>query len=67
MAENYTPRVVKVLKSYGCEFVRHGKGDHDIWWSPVNDKKFMVDSHIKGRLWANRTLKNAGVSRDHFL
>ncbi|HET7852494.1 MAG TPA: type II toxin-antitoxin system HicA family toxin [Methyloceanibacter sp.] len=38
-----------LLREAGCTFVRHGKGDHEIWHSPINDRRFMVDSHIKSR------------------
>ena len=27
----------------GCFFKRHGKGDHDIWYSPLTDINFTVD------------------------
>jgi len=29
--EDYTKRVKKILSENGFAFVRHGKGDHDIW------------------------------------
>ncbi|MBE4259270.1 type II toxin-antitoxin system HicA family toxin, partial [Vibrio parahaemolyticus] len=32
-----------------CEFVRHGKGSHQIWRSPITGKKFPVP-HPKGSL-----------------
>jgi hypothetical protein len=59
MADNYTPRVKSLLREAGCTFVRHGKGDHEIWHSP----RFMVDNHIKSRHWANYTLKQAGLPK----
>jgi predicted RNA binding protein YcfA (HicA-like mRNA interferase family) len=34
--------LIKLLKEFGCEFVRHGKGDHQIWYSPMTSKKFVV-------------------------
>jgi len=34
--------LIKLLKKHGCEFVRHGKGDHQIWYSPITEKKFPV-------------------------
>lgn len=34
--------LLKLLASKGCEFVRHGKGDHQIWYSPITSKKFVV-------------------------
>ncbi|MGH6827050.1 type II toxin-antitoxin system HicA family toxin [Methyloceanibacter sp.] len=63
MADNYTPRVKSLLREAGCTFVRHGKGDHEIWQSPINGRRFMVDSHIKSRHWANYTLKQAGLPK----
>ncbi|QIM66863.1 toxin HicA [Mannheimia granulomatis] len=34
--------LIKELKAAGCEFVRHGKGDHQIWYSPNTKKAFVV-------------------------
>jgi hypothetical protein len=63
MAENYTPRVKAILRRHGCTFVRHDKGDHEIWHSPVNSRRFTVDNKIKSQIWANLTLKNAGIPK----
>lgn len=63
MADNYTPRVKTVLRDNGCLCVRQGKGDHEIWYSPLSNKNFMVDHHIKSRHWANHTLKQAGLRK----
>ncbi|HIP76365.1 MAG TPA: type II toxin-antitoxin system HicA family toxin [Psychromonas hadalis] len=30
------------LTKHGCEFIRHGKGDHQIWYSPITRKKIVV-------------------------
>ena len=61
MADNFTPRVKVILRENGCFFVRQGKGDHEIWHSPINNRRFMVDNNIKSRHWANYTLKQAGL------
>jgi hypothetical protein len=63
MADNFTPRVKAILKENCCTFVRQGKGDHEIWFSPINGRRFMVDSFIKSRHWANHTLKQAGLPK----
>jgi hypothetical protein len=63
MADNFTPRVKTILKENGCTFIRQGKGDHEIWHSPINNRRFMVDSFIKSRHWANYTLKQAGLPK----
>ena len=47
----------------GCYFERQGKGDHKIWYSPITDRRFVVDSYIKSRHTANAVLKQAGLSK----
>jgi hypothetical protein len=52
-----------MLREYGCEFFRQGKGDHEIWWNPMTEAKFTVDDNIKSRHTANAVMKQAGL--DH--
>jgi HicA toxin of bacterial toxin-antitoxin, len=61
MAEGYAKRVKDILLAHGCEFVRHGKGDHDIWQSPINQARFVVDGKIPSRNLANAVLRQAGI------
>ena len=42
MAE-YEKKVREILKEHGCYFVRHGKGDHDIWYSPITNVNVTID------------------------
>lgn len=58
---NYTRQVKKLLADNGCYFVRHGKGDHDIWYSPITMRNFTVDGSLTKRTSANETLKCAGI------
>lgn len=60
MAE-YEKKVRTVLKQYGCTFLRRGKGDHDIWYSPINNRNVTVDTKIKSRHTANIILKQSGI------
>lgn len=60
MAE-YEKKVRELLKQNGCEFVRHGKGDHDIYHSPITNNNFAVDSKIKSRHTANAIMKQSGI------
>src|SRR5829696_6517477 len=46
---NFTPAVIRILRKNGWEFLRHGDGDHDIWWNPGTRRKVNVDSKIKSR------------------
>jgi hypothetical protein len=41
--------------------VRQGKGDHEIWKSPISGKRFTVDKGGKNRHTANGALKTAGI------
>lgn len=52
-----------ILDKHGCEFVRRGNGDHDIWYSPISNRRFPVDSKIKSRHTANGVLKQAGIGK----
>lgn len=60
MAE-YEKKVRDILCGNGCRYVRHGKGDHDIWYNPITGRNFPVDSKIKSRHTANGIMKQAGV------
>ncbi|MFZ4616648.1 MAG: type II toxin-antitoxin system HicA family toxin, partial [Rectinemataceae bacterium] len=63
MSANFTQQLKKLLSAAGCTFVRHGKGDHDIWTSPISNKHFPVDSTIKSRHTANAVLRQAGLQK----
>lgn len=64
MAE-YEKKVRDILIMNGCSFVRRGKGDHDIWYSPINGRHVTVDGKIKSRYTANEIMKQAGI-KHHF-
>jgi hypothetical protein len=42
-------------------FVRAGKGDHEIGYSPIAKRHITVDAGCKSRFTANRVLKDAGI------
>lgn len=60
MAE-YEKRVRDILSKNHCTFVRHGKGDHDIWYSPITNTHVTVDGKIKSRHTANAVMKQSGI------
>jgi hypothetical protein len=63
MGSSFTPPLKKILRRHGCYPVRQGKGDHEIWSSPINGRKFVVDGKIKSRHTANAVLRQAGIER----
>ena len=54
---DFALQLKKLLNEAGCRFERHGKGDHDIWYSPITQVRFVVDSKILSRHTANAVLK----------
>jgi len=60
---DYTRTVKKALMQEGCYFLRYGKGDHEIWYSPITGRNIVVDGSITKRSSALKTLKKAGVDK----
>jgi predicted RNA binding protein YcfA (HicA-like mRNA interferase family) len=63
MVEGYAQAIKRMLLEAGCSKVRQGRGDHEIWSSPINGRVFVVDSKILSRHTANAVLKQAGLSK----
>lgn len=53
----------KLLEDAGCYRVRFGKGDHEVWFSPITSRHFAVDQGTKSRHTANETLKQADLPK----
>src|SRR5947209_1886006 len=62
MSSSFTPQLKKLLLSHGCRFKRQGKGDHEIWFSPITQRRFVVDGDIKSRHTANTVLGSESSS-----
>jgi predicted RNA binding protein YcfA (HicA-like mRNA interferase family) len=62
MADFYR-ELTKILREHGCRLVRAGKGSHEIWHSPANDKPVVVPGLTKSRHTANDVLKQAGIPK----
>jgi hypothetical protein len=60
---DFTPRLKALLEQHRCWLVRQGRGDHEIWESPISKRRFPVDAHIKSRHTANAVLKQAGIPK----
>lgn len=55
--------LIAILTAAGCYLVRPGKGDHEVWFSPINNRHFTVDHGTKSRHTANESLKQAGLPK----
>ena len=61
--KGYGKLVRAKLLENGCWFVRHAKGDHDVWFSPVSRRSISVPVTIMSRHMANEILKQAGLPK----
>jgi hypothetical protein len=61
MVQGFYRQIAEALKAAGCEFRRPGKGDHEIWYSPITDRTFTVDKGSLSRHTANAVMKQAGI------
>jgi predicted RNA binding protein YcfA (HicA-like mRNA interferase family) len=62
MTGSFTPLVKRILRQHGCYPVRQGKGDHEIWFSPITSRNFPVVGKILSRHTANGIMKQAGIA-----
>jgi predicted RNA binding protein YcfA (HicA-like mRNA interferase family) len=62
MTSTFYSALVAILRNHGCEFVRQGKGSHEIWKSPISNKVFSVPFTVKSKPTANAILKQAGIN-----
>ncbi len=61
--KGYGREVREKLKEAGWEFLRHGKGDHDIWHNPGTGQKVTVPVKLLSRHTANGILRDAGLPK----
>lgn len=63
MVEGFGEALRKVLRDAGCSRVRQGRGDHEIWPSPITGTRFVVDGRILSRHTANAVPRQAGLPK----
>lgn len=57
----YVKEVKAILAENGWQFLRHGKGSHDVW---TNGKLNVSVNHVcKSRHTANGIMKDAGINK----
>ena len=58
---DYTKDVYRLLSDHGCKLIRRGKGDHNIYYSPITKRSISVDGRITIKHMANKVMKDAGI------
>jgi hypothetical protein len=59
---DYEKVVRRLLRENGCYYTRKGKGDHEMWYSPITNNSFPIDGKIKSRHMANVIMKQSGIN-----
>ena len=49
-----------LLRRAGCRLVREG-AKHEMWWSPLTQKTFIVPRRLKGEGTLRSILRDAGI------
>jgi len=60
----YYTQLVEIMQEHGCRRVPGGKGSHEKWHSPINNRTVTVP-RSKSRHTANEVLKQLGIGK-HF-
>ncbi len=58
----YYSELTDIMRAQGCWRVEGGKGSHEKWRSPINDRTITVP-RFKSRHTANEVLKQLGIAR----
>jgi predicted RNA binding protein YcfA (HicA-like mRNA interferase family) len=56
--------LIKILKQNGCVLLRDGKGSHEIWFSKITNRNFVVSKTIKASGTYYAVLKQAGIQKN---
>ena len=62
MAQLYR-QLTEILRKNGYHLERSGKGSHEIWFDPVENRRVTVPRSTKSRHTANEVLKQAGIPK----
>jgi hypothetical protein len=63
MVRGYYAQIIAALRAANCVYRRAGKGDHEIWYSPITGRTFAVDRGSLSRHTANAVMKQAGIDK----
>ncbi len=43
--------------------MHQGKGEYEVWFSPISNQEFIVENNISSNLTADAVLKHAGLDQ----
>ncbi len=60
---DYVKQLRDILREAGFEFLRHGKGSHDIWRNLMTGKSVAIPAKVPSRHFANKILKEVDLPK----
>ncbi len=64
MVDGFGKRLRQLLREHGWELLRHGKGDHEVWYNPATKRRVTLDRGTRARGTALSILKKASIKAD---
>jgi len=61
LPKTFYPELVRIMRAHGCWRIDGGKGSHEKWRSPINDRTVTVP-RSKSRHTANAVLNQLGIA-----
>lgn len=61
MVDGFGKRLRLLLREHGWEFLRRGRGDHEIWHNPVTGDRVTLDRGTRAVGTAYSILKKVGI------
>ena len=61
MVKGFYKEVTAILRKNGFEYVRQGKGSHEIWRNDVLGRQTTVSRSLMSRHLANKVLQQCGL------
>jgi hypothetical protein len=62
MGSNLYRELTNLLSDAGCTFVRQAKGSHEIWFSPITNRKFVVPKNTMMGSYGKRRSEGRGFA-----
>jgi predicted RNA binding protein YcfA (HicA-like mRNA interferase family) len=60
---DYVKQLHDLLREAGFDFLRPGKGSHQIWRNPNTGKSVAIPAKVPSRHFANKILKEVGLDK----
>jgi hypothetical protein len=63
MAPQFDRALRDLLRAAGCNFLRQGRGSHEIWYSPITKRNFAFRPAFQAAIPPMPSLRQAGLPK----